>query len=282
MSLIIDNLSFSYGKNEIFANYNMELQNGINVILGANGSGKTTLFKILATIFEPKKGAIILNSLDYKSKEYRKHIAYIPQNFDIYPNLKVNEFLEYVAQIKYNYSHKQIVNEIDRISAATDIIDFLDKKMKDLSEGMRKRVGIAQALIGDADLIIADEPTAGLDPEQRNKFNIVLKKIMTNKIFLISTHIIEDIKEYYDHIITLSNGNISFSGNYRQLMNSLDNSVVEMTIQLSDLEEYEKKYKIIYKNFNEEIVTIRAVVDNIEDNMKIITPTITEIWTYYK
>lgn len=282
MNLTIDNLSFSYGKHNVFSNYNLKLESGINVLLGANGSGKTTLFKILTTIFEPKKGMICLNGFQYNTKEYRKHISYIPQIFDIYPGLKVRDFLGHIAQLKYQYSKEKIEEEITRVSAAADITDFTNKKMKDCSEGMRKRVGIAQALLGDADFIVADEPTAGLDPEQRNKFNMVLKRIPADKIVLISTHIIEDIKDYYDNIIILSEGKITFQGNYEELMSSLDNRVAELTIGSEMLSEYESKYKIISKNFEDEKITIKFVVDEMTDGMNMVVPTITDIWTFYR
>lgn len=282
MSLIIKDISFSYGKKHIFNHYDLTINNGINVVLGANGSGKTTLFKMLAKINDPKSGTIFLNSNNYGTKDIRKYISYIPQSFNVYPSVKVKDFLEHIGNVKYGYNKGKMKNEIERVAKATDISDFLHEKMKNLSEGMRKRVGIAQAIIGDAALIIADEPTAGLDPEQRNKFNVILKRVASDKIILVSTHIIEDIRDYYDHIVTISKGKNTFEGSYFEFINSLNNRVVEMEVNLNDIEDIESKFHIINKDYREEKVIVRAIVDEVSEEMKMVEPSLTDIWSYYK
>jgi len=279
----INDLCFSYGRKTIFDHYNLEIENGINVIWGANGSGKTTLFKMLASIFRPKSGNIFLNDISYKSSDIRKYISFIPQDFDVFPNIKVHEFLKFIAEVKYGYKKEKIISEIDRVSEITSISDFLKMKMKNLSGGMRQRVGIAQALIGDAIFIIADEPTSGLDPEHRNNFNMMLHKIPSDKIVLISTHIIEDIRDFYNDIIIISEGKNTFQGDYSALMSSLDKKVFETSIKFEELEDFENKYKILLKDYTNESIKIRAVsLDENIDEKQIVEQSLVDVWTYYR
>jgi ABC-type multidrug transport system ATPase subunit len=283
MSLLIQNLDFSYNrKSRVFAGFGVEFQGGINVLLGANGSGKTTLFKILATVMEPKSGEISLNGTSFTAKDYRRRISYIPQNFDVYPHVTVRRFLEFVGGVKYGYGKAKTREEIARVSEVADISDFLDKKIGKLSGGMRQRVGIAQAIIGDSALIIADEPTAGLDPEQRNKFNVILKRITRDKIILLSTHIIEDISEYYDSIVIISKGKITFKGDFKTLANSLNDRMVEFDVGIDDMGSIEKSCHIISKDYRGETVTVKAVTETVGEGMARVTPTLTDIWTFYR
>jgi ABC-type multidrug transport system ATPase subunit len=283
MLLQIQNLSFSYNrKARIFSHFGLELHDGINVILGANGSGKTTLFRILATVMEQKSGVITLNGIAHPGNDYRKSISYIPQNFNVYPHVIVRHFLEFVGKVKYGYDAVKMREEIERVSEAADITSFLDQKIGKISGGMRQRIGIAQAIIGNPALIIADEPTAGLDPEQRNKFNMVLKRIMRDKIILLSTHIIEDVREYYDHVVIISSGKITFQGDYTALANSLNGKLVEFTVNIGELEEIEKMCRVLSKDYQGESVAVKAVMDNPKAGMNKPTPTLTDIWTYYR
>ena len=282
MNLDIHHLTFSYRKHPVFQDFQLEIEEGINVLLGANGSGKTTLFKILTTILEPKEGEITLNNIKLGDKNYRRYISYIPQSFNVYPGVRVREFLKHIGQVKYGYQGDKMEQEIQRVAEQADIGEFLDKKMKELSEGMRKRVGIAQAIIGDAVLIIADEPTAGLDPEQRNKFNLTLKRINKGRIVLVSTHIIEDIRAFYDNIITLSEGKITFQGSYEQLIHSLDGKIFQTTIGIEELDTFQRKHHILSKEYMEEKVAIKAVMEQPEGNAEPVEPSLTDIWTYYK
>jgi ABC-type multidrug transport system ATPase subunit len=194
----------------------------------------------------------------------------------------VRDFLAFVGKVKCGYDKTKMRREIERVSEAADIMDFLGQKIGKLSGGMRQRLGIAQAIIGNPVLIIADEPTAGLDPEQRNKFNIVLNRIKQDKIILLSTHIIEDIRAFYDHVVIISKGKITFQGDYHTLINSLDGKVVSFTVNISDLDTVEKSCHILSRDYQEESVMLKAVVETPKEGMTQITPTLTDIWTYYR
>lgn len=287
--LEIKNIDFSYGKHNIFDNLTMDIHSGINVILGPNGSGKTTLFKMLAAITKPKKGTIHLNRISYDNSDIRNYLSYVPQNFDIFPNIKVKDFLYYIGNIKTGKKKTELKEEISRAVEQTDIGDFTNEKMKNLSEGMRRRVGIAQALIGDPKLIIADEPTAGLDPEQRAKFNLLINSLSKDIIILISTHIIEDIQFFSDKIFVLSNGKVKFNGSYKEFIHSLDDKVFEMIFNLNEYSEtYERDKgiivlsKIIEKDKVRLHFTLNGKNAPMTEAKKVENPTLAEIWSYYE
>lgn len=285
--LEIKDVSFSYGRNIVFEHFSVELESGINVFLGHNGSGKTTLFKMLASITLPQKGDIFLNGQSYKETDLRKQLSYIPQSFDVFPNITVNDFLRYIGKVKLGSQPDVIQKEIGKAVELTDVSEFLDKKMKKLSEGMRRRVGIAQALIGDPPLLIFDEPTAGLDPEQRARFNSTLRKISGDKIVLMSTHIIEDIKNFSDNIIILSKGAMTFQGSYDELVHSLDGKVFKTTVPLEQYREeaVKKDFIILHKAFEREEVMLKLALranSPAPQGMISAEPNLTELWSYYE
>ncbi len=222
-TLEVRDLRFSYFRKPVLRGLHLQFSSGINVIVGENGGGKTTLFKILAGIYRPKGGQLLLNGKSLAEVPVAKRqIAYLPQDFQVYPTMKVNDFLKLICKVKGADD-----SERERVIEAADLSEFCDQKMKTLSGGMLRRVGIAQALIGKPCVIIADEPTAGLDPEQRLAFNRVLQRVAKETIVLLSTHIIEDIRDFYDRIIIFSQGESRFNGTYEQLMGGV--ACVELT-----------------------------------------------------
>jgi ABC-2 type transport system ATP-binding protein len=228
------------------------------------------------------KGTVSLNGTNLGDGSYRQQISYIPQNFDVYPHVKVRDFLEFVGKVKYGLDRAEMQSEIARVAEAADIAEFLDKKIGKLSGGMRQRVGIAQAIISEPALIIADEPTAGLDPEQRARFNIVLNRIANDKIILMSTHIIEDIREFYNYVVIISSGKITFQGDFPALNSSLDGKVYECDASVSELGEIERTCRILSKEAKGEKVSVKVVSESPKNGMKSASPTLTDVWTYYR
>jgi len=282
--LIINNLKFSYRKNTVLSNFNIEIPEGINLLLGVNGSGKSTLFKILSCVLVKKEGKIYLNDLDYDLSNIRKNIAYIPQSFDVFPALKVKEFLTYVGEVKYKFRGSQLKEEVDKAIEMTGIADFASKKMKALSGGMKQRVGIAQALIGEPILILADEPTAGLDPEQRSRFNEILARVVADKIILISTHLIEEITSH-NHIIIISDGKLKFDGTRDALIDSAKNKFYTIKISLNDYEGLAAKHTIISETFEGDTVVCKIIVEDDTQRigvMNAVKPSLSDLWTYYR
>lgn len=278
----IHNLSFGYKKNQVLRDITLTIHEGITVFWGANGSGKTTLFKIFTGILPYKSGSIMFNGKDYAINDLRYLISYIPQDFRVYPNLKVIEFLHFIAEVKRGGKAAEYAQDIEETVVLTDIKDFLNEKMKNLSEGMRKRVGIAQALLGNSQIIIADEPTAGLDPEQRNNFNLILQKIPKNRIVILSTHIIEDIKEFYDNIVMVSNGKVTYQGTYTDLLSSLSSQVFEATVEMEALEAFEAENVILSREYDLDKVHVRAASKVKKAASEPVKATLTDAWTYYR
>ena len=284
--LVLNNLCFSYRTTKVLEDLTLTFHSGTNVLLGANGCGKTTLFKMLAGVTSPDKGSIQLNDKLYGKDQVRPLLSYIPQNFNVFPTLTVQELLEYVGKIKYHLKGQALKEQVEQAAALADVTEFRKKKMRSLSEGMRRRVGIAQALIGDATLIIADEPTAGLDPEQRFKFNQVVQRIPKDKIVILSTHIIEDIQKFSDQVYIMSKGKIGYQGSYEELTHSLDGRTFEVRLPAqADPEQFAQEAKILSKDFTDtEMILHLAFHEPPSDpgEMVPITANLAEIWSYYE
>lgn len=285
MNLAVQNVDFSYFKKRVFKNFDIDFNSGINIIIGSNGSGKTTLLKLLAGVYSPKGGQITFNGKKYSDyKDIRKLTAYIPQEFDAYSEMKVKDFLAFIAEIKLEKKSKYLRENIDNAIAMTNIEDFTGKKIKELSGGMKKRVGIAQALVSNAQIIIADEPTADLDPEQCELFNRIVKMISGDKIIIISTHIIQDIHSDSDQIYVLSDGVLKFRGTNDNLQSNLKNKIYKIDKlkfaaqdagNIKILDEIEENGKIYLKVAVED-------PDELSADFEQSTYTSADIWRYYK
>ena len=220
--LEIKNVSYSYHrKSPVLHEINLSLDTGFNLLIGENGSGKTTLIKNMTGILSLQQGEITLNGVPVSSQEYQKEISYLPQSFDVYPKLTVREILRFVASVKSGLDKQAAEQQLTDIIELTHIADFAGKKLKDCSEGMRRRVGIATALIGDPEVVILDEPTAGVDPKERFQFYKTIQACFPNKIVLISTHILDDVDFLATNVIMLSGGRIRYTGSYAEFKNTL-------------------------------------------------------------
>lgn len=220
-TLKVDKLNFSYGKRQILKNITFNISDGLIGILGPNGAGKTTLIKILATLLFAKEGNIEINNISYMKNivDIRKILGYLPQNFKAYPQLTGREFLEFVANIKIGKDKEAKSRSILETVNNLNMHDFINDKIKTYSGGMLQRLGIAQSLIGNPQIIIVDEPTAGLDPEQRNNFRKILPIISKGRIVIVSTHIVEDIEYYCDYLLLLDQGEIKYKGDIQEFLN---------------------------------------------------------------
>jgi len=220
--LKIKNLSYSYNrKTPVLHDIDLSIGTGFNLLIGENGSGKTTLIKNITGILPLQKGEITLDGLPVSNREYQKQISYLPQSFDVYPKLTVREILRFVASAKSGLEKSVMERRLSEIMDLTHIADFANKKLKDCSEGMRRRVGIASALVGDPEVVILDEPTAGVDPKERFQFYKTIQTCFPNKIVLISTHILDDVDFLATNVIMLSGGRIRYTGSYAQFKDTL-------------------------------------------------------------
>lgn len=214
----ITKLSKDYGKKAALKDVNLHIQDGMFGLLGKNGAGKTTLMKIMATLVIPTSGSCYINGITIKEKKkIRRIIGYIPQEFSLFPNFTCYEMLDYFMLLD---------NKNDKIERKERIYEVLEKvnlsgqrfvKIKNLSGGMRRRVGIAQALLSNPKVIIADEPTVGLDPEERMHLRNLLKELSKECVIILSTHIISDIEDCCDKIAILQKGSLVFQGTVDEL-----------------------------------------------------------------
>ncbi|MBM0750988.1 ABC transporter ATP-binding protein [Staphylococcus epidermidis] len=246
--IVIKGLSKSYdGKKDALNSLDLVIPNGMFGILGRNGSGKSTLMNIIATILQPSKGTVTINGIEIKnSQKIRQMIGYLPQDFDFYPNMKVSEVLYYLGFLS-KINQKDFDNYVDLILRKVNLIDYKNKKVKSLSGGMKKRLGIAQAILHDPKVIIVDEPTAGLDPEERVRLRNLLSDLAENKIVIISTHIVSDIESTCNRIAILDKGSLVYKGDITLLIQQSDDHIYEINLSPSELESFRENDLFITK-----------------------------------
>ena len=246
--IVIKGLSKSYdGKKDALNSLDLVIPNGMFGILGRNGSGKSTLMNIIATILQPSKGTVTINGIEIKnSQKIRQMIGYLPQDFDFYPNMKVSEVLYYLGFLS-KINQKDFDKYVDLILRKVNLIDYKNKKVKSLSGGMKKRLGIAQAILHDPKVIIVDEPTAGLDPEERVRLRNLLSDLAENKIVIRSTHIVSDIESTCNRIAILDKGSLVYKGDIPSLIQQSDDHIYEINLSPSELESFRENDLFITK-----------------------------------
>ena len=217
----VDGLSRRYGPVRALDQVSLTLQPGITGLLGPNGAGKTTLLSILATVNEPDAGRLSMFGLDPRDGaeriEIRRRLGYLPQELRYHRHFTVAAFLDYIAILKDIFDRRQRAEEVARVLALTGLEDRAAHRIRSLSGGMRQRLGIAQALLGQPDLLILDEPTAGLDPEQRLRFRELLSDLPGNPVIVLSTHQADDIAAICPTVIVLLHGQVHFVGTPSEL-----------------------------------------------------------------
>ncbi|HXL21336.1 MAG TPA: ABC transporter ATP-binding protein [Candidatus Dormibacteraeota bacterium] len=237
MQLIVENLSKSYrGSVQALRNVQLTLAPGVLGLLGPNGAGKSTLMRILATITQPSAGRVLWNGKDITGDpdSLRSVLGYLPQDFGVYPNLSAIEFLEYLAAVKgvsAAAARKRIAELLDLVNLA----DAARRPLGGYSGGMRQRVGIAQALLNDPQLLIVDEPTAGLNPEERVRFRNLLSELSGERVVILSTHIVSDVEAVATSIAILSSGQLLAHGTPESLLSSVAGKVWEVVCPSSEV-----------------------------------------------
>lgn len=209
MELIVRQLSKHYKAKVAVDEVSLRLTQGINGLLGANGAGKTTLMRMLCGTLTPTSGNISLDGLDVSSEDYRAVLGYLPQDFGYYPNFTGLDFLLYLAALK-GLSKSHAKRKATELLELVGLKDVGSKKIKTYSGGMKQRLGIAQALLNDPWVLVVDEPTAGLDPQERVRFRNLIAELGKDTIVLLSTHIVSDVEPIADHLLMMSNGNVIF------------------------------------------------------------------------
>lgn len=244
MQLTIQNLGKQY-KHDFWGlrGFSLDIKPGILGLLGPNGAGKSTFMRMLATISKPTEGTILWNDTDVvKSPDtLRGVLGYLPQDFGVYANLTAVEFLEYMAAIK-GLDAASTRKRIEELLLLVNLKDAAKRPLGGYSGGMKQRVGIAQALLNDPQLLIVDEPTAGLDPEERVRFRNLLSDLSGERIVILSTHIVSDVEATATHIVLVNKGQLLREAAPEQLLKELDGKVWEWTVHSDDLSALKQKH----------------------------------------
>tara|TARA_B100000795_G_scaffold93858_1_gene68708 strand:+ start:14384 stop:15277 length:894 start_codon:yes stop_codon:yes gene_type:complete len=253
MKLVIKNLTKTY-KNGVKAIDNLSIEIGIGMfgLLGPNGAGKSSLMRTIATLQSPDSGSITFGDIKVleDNMSLRKVLGYLPQSFGVYPKMSAEELLDYFATLKgisNKFERKAIVKEVLEI---TNLYEVRAKNVAGYSGGMKQRFGIAQLLLNNPKLIIVDEPTAGLDPAERQRFLNVLREVGSNCTVIFSTHIVEDVKELCNEMAILNGGKILKHSTPQEATKELENTIWTKVIEKDDLELNMKLYNVLSRNFN--------------------------------
>lgn len=248
MVLKIENLSKTYSNNvQALKNISLTIPTGLFGLLGANGAGKTTLMRTIGTLQEPNSGTIFLDDLNVleEKNEVRKILGYLPQEFGVYPKISAEVMLDHFAILKGIINKSERKEIVKTLLHQCNLYKIRKQKLGTFSGGMRQRFGIAQALLGDPKLIIVDEPTAGLDPTERNRFLNVLSEIGENIIVILSTHIVEDVSDLCIKMAIISFGELLLTGTPSEIISGLEGKIWKKIIDKEKIKEYQQNFKII-------------------------------------
>jgi ABC-2 type transport system ATP-binding protein len=222
MNVVIEQVSKRYGSHEALRDITLSIEHGMFGLLGPNGAGKTTLLRILATLLRPTSGRVVMGDVDLSRsggrKAIRAHLGYLPQELGLYLDLTGRELLDYVGLLKRLHDRAARRQQIAVLLDIVSLSGSADRKVKTYSGGMKRRLGIAQALLGNPTLLVIDEPTAGLDPEERIRLRTLLTRLAEDRIVILSTHVVEDISQTCERLAVLDQGVLVFDGLTRQLM----------------------------------------------------------------
>ena len=256
------------------------VDSGVFGLLGHNGAGKTTLMKLLATISKPTSGSISVCGFDTQKQgdDVRKLIGYLPQELNMYPSLSVVDFVSYMAELKGVKSKKKVLDVLEQV----DMAQFAKRRISQLSGGMKRRVGIASALVGDPRLLIVDEPTAGLDPEERVRFRGVLSRFAKDgKCVLLSTHIVEDVYQLCERLAVLRKGTLFFCGSAEDLLSHVAGKVKVIELENeNDLIALQKKTVVIATTYEHNKIQARVMDENNLFSVPAITETLEDAYVY--
>ena len=248
IELRIENLSKTY-QNGVKAldNVSLTIPAGMYGLLGPNGAGKSTLMRTLATLQEPDSGRVTLGDIDVlkQKDELRHRLGYLPQEFGVYPRVSAQDMLSHIALLKGITNTKQRKDAVGWMLKRVNLYDERKKALTGFSGGMRQRFGIAQALIGNPQLLIVDEPTAGLDPGERNRFYNLLAEIGEQVIVILSTHIVQDVTDLCTNTAIINKGQVLYQGRPQDAISQLNQRIWQISIAKNELADYEQRYQVV-------------------------------------
>lgn len=261
MALVITNLTKQYNKHKTgLVDYSITIDKGILGLLGPNGAGKSTLMKIIATISKPTHGTVFLDGEDIVANpdRIRKVLGYLPQDFGVYPNLNAYEFLTYIAALK-GLGGNDLRKRIDMLLEGVNLTSDAKRPIGTYSGGMKQRIGIAQALLNDPKILIFDEPTVGLDPEERVRFRQLVSDLADDCIIILSSHIVSDIETIADEVAIMQNGRLLAKAIQPDIIKSVEGRVFETMIDSGNLADFKTKHLVIDTNRQKDKTRVRYI-----------------------
>ena len=282
MELHVEDLTKIYkGGVRALDNVSLTISHGMFGLLGPNGAGKSTLMRTIATLQEPDAGSIHLDKLDVlrQKEEVRKILGYLPQDFGVYPRVNAEDMLNHIALLKGMVQRKQRKEVVQALLHRVNLWDYRRKNLTGFSGGMRQRFGIAQALIGNPELLIVDEPTAGLDPGERNRFYNLLAEIGQNVIVILSTHIVQDVMELCANMAIIHEGKVLFTGAPDQAVSHLEGKIWRKTIERDEVKDYSLRMHVISNKLSAGRPQIRVYADSQpEEGFAPVTPDLEDVF----
>lgn len=285
MELALNCISKTYKKGSVKAldNFSVTLTPGVYGLLGPNGAGKSTLMNIITDNLNADGGEVVYGGENIKKlgKDYRAVLGYMPQQQGLYDDFTLNRFLWYMAALK-GLKKKEAKEKITQLLETVNLTDAAHKKLGSFSGGMKQRVLLAQAMLGNPEILLLDEPTAGLDPKERIRIRNFISEIAEDKIVLISTHVVSDIEFIAKEIILLNQGKLVSHDTCKNLVNEIANKVVEVEIEKEELKYFQDNYRVSNLYHNDDKIVVRLVTDNPPENHKITIakPTLEDLYLY--
>ena len=283
MKLELDSLTKEFGSFTAVNHINLTMTNGVYGLLGVNGAGKTTLMRMLCTLLKPTSGTIRCNGKDIFSmdSEYRKLLGYLPQEFGFYPEFTVEDYLLYIASLK-GIRPAVAKKRVKELIAKVGLREAANKKMKKLSGGMKRRAGIAQAMLNNPKILILDEPTAGLDPNERIRFRNLISELSEDRLVLLSTHIVSDIEYIANEIWLMKDGQLMHTGTADELIAAMPENVWECFVQKNMVSDFMARYKISNMKAETNGVVLRIIsYEKPFSNAKCVEASLEDVFLYY-
>lgn len=283
MELTLQNITKKYERVLVLNDISLTLKPGIYGLLGANGAGKTTLFRIICRLMEPTHGSIKFNgkNVNQQAEAYRTNLGFLPQDFSYYPDFTGMRFMLYIAALK-GLNNAVAKKRSLELLKQVGLEEMKDIKIRKYSGGMKQRLGIAQAMLNNPQILILDEPTVGLDPKERVKFRKLISSFANNKIVILSTHIVADVEYIADEIIVLKKGMILNKGTTDILLKEIQNHVWECFVNMDQINLFEDKFIVSNRKYTENGAVLRIVSTNQPAlNAKKVEPSLEDLYLYY-
>ena len=281
-SLVIKNLSKTYANGvQALRGVSLDIPTGMFGLLGPNGAGKSTLMRTIATLQDPDSGSIQLGDIDVLRDKVavRKVLGYLPQDFGVYPNVDAVTLLDHFAVLKGISAAKQRTQVVEALLQRVNLWEARKKKLGGYSGGMRQRFGIAQALLGNPRLIIVDEPTAGLDPAERNRFLNLLAEIGEQVVVILSTHIVEDVADLCPNMAIIAHGEVLLQAKPLEAIEGLRGKIWRKVIERDELDAHSERYEVVSSRLYAGRTLIRVLADSLPDaSFESVTPNLEDVY----